>query len=148
MPRQKIRSGTKWTHPNRVTGKKAARYCKLCGTTADKVRIMKHENICEVCAKELRKKKEGHYACKVCGKIAPKQVRENKGYCSECVCRLCGKPDPKYTRVHGFCRKCLAEMGTICIQCGKEAQTQVKKNDGLCDECAAKTKSKRAGGQV
>jgi hypothetical protein len=108
---------------------------------------MKHENICEFCAKELRKKKAGHLACKVCGKVVPKQVKENNGYCSECVCRVCGKPDPKYTRVHGFCRKCLMEMGTICIKCGKEAQAQVKKNKGFCDECATKEKSKGTGGK-
>lgn len=147
MPRQKIRSGTKWTHPNTVRGKKKYRYCKICGKTADQVPIMKHENICETCVKELEKKKEGHLACKICGKVVPKQVKENKGFCDACVCSLCGKPDPKYTRKHGMCKECMLKLGTHCIDCGKEAMAQVRKNDGFCDICAAKAREKNSGGR-
>lgn len=141
MPRTKIRSGTKWTHPNRVTGKKRERYCKICNATADKVRIMKHENICENCAKEASKNKEGRLACKICGRVVPKQVKENNGFCNECICKLCGKPDPKLTRKTGFCRECLEKMGH-CRVCGKEALAQVKKHNGVCDECFQKAQNK------
>jgi len=138
MAKQKNRRGSKWLDPNRVTGRRAKRYCKLCGTEATQVRILKNENICENCVKELEKKKDGYYACKACGKVAPKQVQENKGYCKDCVCRACGKADPKFVQKHGFCETCFEIMGTNCRKCGKEAYAQVQRNDGLCDKCAGK----------
>ncbi|GAB6098859.1 hypothetical protein JCM16358_07380 [Halanaerocella petrolearia] len=126
----------KWLDPNKVSGRRAKRYCKLCGTEATRVRILKHENICENCVEDLSRKKEGKYACKGCGKVAPKQLENNKGYCKDCVCRICGKPDPAFAQKHGFCEKCFEIMGTNCRECGKEARAQVQRNDGLCDDCA------------
>ncbi|AZR72381.1 hypothetical protein BBF96_02605 [Anoxybacter fermentans] len=137
MAKQKKRRGSKWIKPTRATGRKKERYCRICGTTASQVRIMKHENICELCVRELSRQKGGKLACKGCGKVVPKQVRKYKGYCKDCICRVCGKPDPEYCQKTGFCRECSKEMG-ICRVCGKEAMAQVEKNDGLCDACAKK----------
>ncbi len=142
MARQKKRRGSKWTDPGNVKGKKKYRYCKICGSTATQVRIMKHEHICEKCAEEAARKKKGQLACKACGKVVPNQLKKYNGYCKECVCKICGKPDPEYTHKHGVCRECLIKMGTNCLVCGKEAYAQVKKNNGLCDECAAKRNNK------
>ncbi len=138
MAKQKNRRGGKWLDPNNVSGRRAERYCKRCGTEATQVRILKHENLCENCVKELAQKKGGHYACKGCGKVAPKQVQENNGYCKDCICRICGHPDPEFVQKHGFCEKCFDLMGTNCRKCGKEAEAQVRRNNGLCDKCAGK----------
>ena len=138
MAKQKKRRGSKWIDPNRVMGKKKERYCRICGAKATQVRLLKHENICEKCIEDLSKRKSGNLACKICGKVVPKQVKKYNGYCKECVCKLCGKPDPEYTKKHGFCRDCLTQIGNICRICGKEAPTQIKKNNGLCDNCATK----------
>ncbi|MCK8816491.1 hypothetical protein MWH28_03805 [Natroniella sulfidigena] len=136
MAKQQTRRGGKWLDPNNVSGRRAERYCAICGAEATEVRILKHENICEDCVKRLREEKDGKYACKACGKIAPKQLEENNGYCKECVCKICGKPDPEFARKHDFCEACFELIGTDCRRCGKEARAQVKRNDGLCDECA------------
>ncbi|GAB6137618.1 hypothetical protein [Halanaerobaculum tunisiense] len=128
----------KWLDPNQVSGRQAERYCRICGSEATQVRILKHANICEDCVENLRQKKEGKYACKGCGKVAPKQVQENDGYCKDCVCRICGTADPDFARQHGFCEKCFELMGTNCRECGKEARAQVQRNDGLCDDCAGR----------
>ncbi|WP_027338731.1 hypothetical protein [Halonatronum saccharophilum] len=138
MAKQKKRKGSKWLDPNKVSGRKAERYCQRCGTLATEVRILKHENLCENCVEELKKKKDGVYSCKGCGKVAPKQVQENKGYCKGCTCKACGRPDPKFVKKHSFCESCFELIGTDCRRCGKEAQAQVKRNDGLCDECAGR----------
>jgi len=138
MGKQKKRRGSKWIDPSSVRGKKKYRFCKICGATAEQVRIMKHENICEHCARDAQKHQRGNLACKGCGKVVPNQLKKYNGYCKECVCRICGKPDPEFTHTHGVCRECLAKMGTNCRICGKEAVAQVKKNDGICDECAAR----------
>lgn len=144
MAKQKKRRGSKWIDPNKVSGKKKYRYCKICGSTAQQVRIMKHENICEKCAARAAQTKSGQLACKACGKVVPNQVQKYNGYCKECVCKICGQPDPEYTKKHGFCRQCLAKMGTNCRICGKEAVAQVRKNNGLCDQCQAEAE-KQAG---
>ena len=138
MAKQKKRRGSKWIDPNKVSGKKKYRYCKICGSTAKQVRIMKHENICEKCALTAAKKKSGQLACKACGKVVPNQVHKYNGYCKECVCKICGRPDPRYTQQQGFCRQCLVKMGTNCLICGKEAVAQIRKNNGLCDQCKLK----------
>lgn len=138
MAKQKNRRGSKWLDPNKVSGRKAERYCRRCGTKATQVRILKHENLCENCIKELEKKKDGKYSCKACGKVAPNQVKENNGYCKSCVCKICGRPDPEFVKKHGFCRECFELIGTNCRKCGKEAAAQVRRNNGLCDKCAGK----------
>ncbi|MGM0502755.1 MAG: hypothetical protein ACQERJ_09500 [Bacillota bacterium] len=136
MGKQQKRRGSKWLDPNKVSGRRTDRYCHRCGKEATQVRILKHENLCEDCIKELEEKKEGNYACKGCGKVVPAQVQENDGYCKECVCKICGKPDPEFAQKHGFCESCFELMGTNCRECGKEARAQVQRNDGLCDDCA------------
>ncbi|MBM7555378.1 hypothetical protein [Halanaerobacter jeridensis] len=136
MAKQQKRRGSKWLDPNKVDGRHEDRYCHRCGKTATQVRILKHENLCEDCVEELRQKKEGDYACKGCGKVAPQQVKENDGYCKDCICKICGEPDPKFVHKHGFCEDCFELMGTNCRKCGKEARAQVQLNDGLCDDCA------------
>ncbi len=140
MAKQKKRRGTKWIQPTKASKRQKKRYCKICGSTAEQVRILKHESICDLCVKDLQKRKSGHLACKICGKVVPEQVKKYNGYCKECVCSLCGKPDPKYTKKFGLCRECIEKLGTNCRICGKEAMAQVKKNDGLCDACAANLK--------
>ncbi|SJZ65005.1 hypothetical protein [Selenihalanaerobacter shriftii] len=141
MAKQKKRKGSKWLDPNKEGkghGRRSERYCQRCGQTVKDVRILKHSNLCEDCVRELEKKKEGKYACKGCGKVVPEQVQENDGYCKDCCCRVCGKPDPEFAKKHGFCESCFELMGTNCKECGKEAEAQVRRNDGYCDECADK----------
>jgi hypothetical protein len=96
---------------------------------------LKNENLCEDCVQQLRHDKEGKYACKGCGKVAPEQLREHNGYCKDCISKICEKPDPEFVHKHGFCESCFELMGTNCRECGKEARAQVQRNDGLCDEC-------------
>ena len=138
MAKQQTRRGSKWLDPHKVSGRHKERYCHRCGAKATQVRILKHENLCENCVKQLQQEKGGKYACKGCGKVAPEQVRDNDGYCKGCVCRICGTADPQFVQKHGFCENCFELMGTDCKRCGKEARAQVKKNDGLCDACAGK----------
>ncbi|MCK4258694.1 MAG: hypothetical protein KAX49_06935 [Halanaerobiales bacterium] len=145
MAKQQKRRGIKWILPTRISSRQKKRYCRICGSTAEQVRILKHENICELCVKDLQKRKGGNLACKSCGKVVPEQVKKYNGYCKECVCSLCGKPDPKFTRKHGLCRECFGKLGTNCRICGKEAVAQVKKNNGICDACAEKIKNKQKG---
>lgn len=83
--------------------------------------------------------KEGRYACKACGKVAPNQLEKFGGYCKDCVCPACGRPDPDSVRRAGLCLECLGKVGCVCRRCGKDAPTQVKRNRGLCDSCASGT---------
>lgn len=145
MAKQQKRRGSKWIKPNRATGRKKERYCKICGTTASQARILKHENICEFCAREAQKKKEGRLACKACGKVVPHQLKKYNGYCKECVCSLCGKPDPDWAQKTGYCKSCFELIGVNCRVCGKEARAQVQKNEGLCDACAELERKKKSG---
>lgn len=48
----------KWLDPNQVSGRQAERYCRICGSEATQVRILKHANICEDCVENLRQKKK------------------------------------------------------------------------------------------
>lgn len=134
------RSKRKWFDRNLDLHNSSARKraCRICGNTIRQARILKQANICEYCARALSARREGKYACKGCGKIAPKQVSRLGGYCEECVCPACGKPDPEVVRRSGICRRCAAKIGGICQLCGREAPAQVRRNSGLCDECARK----------
>lgn len=133
------RSKRPWIDPNREgkSPRYASRYCCLCGNSARKVRILKVYNLCEFCYNELVAKKDGVWTCKACGRLAPVEIKKNRGYCSSCVCRICGRPDPVHVRKTGFCGACATKIGGFCQRCGKEAPAQVKK-DGLCDSCREK----------
>lgn len=129
-----------WLDPNRE-GKSAryrSRFCARCGNSARKVRILKAYNLCEFCYQELVTKKDGIWTCRSCGRLAPAEVKKNKGYCDRCVCRVCGQPDPEYVKKTRICRACAAEIGGFCRKCGKEASAQVRGEDGLCDSCRVK----------
>lgn len=128
----------KWLDPNKINKRQQDRYCKFCKQKATQVRILKHENICEDCVQRLKNEKKGKYACKGCGKIAPQQLKENNGYCKDCTCKICGEADPKFVQQHGFCKECFQLIGTNCKRCGKEAEAQVERNNGLCDRCAGR----------
>lgn len=127
-----------WSDPNiegKEGGRRAQRYCSRCGNTVEKFRILKSLNLCELCVKELQKKRDGRYSCRGCGKLAPEEIKEHNGYCRECICPACGRPDPVNVRKSGLCSKCSSTLGDFCRKCGKEASAQVKKNKGLCDAC-------------
>ena len=139
MPQNRVKH--LWADPNRegkATGRQAKRCCAKCGNTVQKARILKTLNLCEFCVKELEAKRDGIQSCKGCGKVSPEEVRENKGYCNQCICTACGRPDPVNVRKNGLCAKCSETLGDFCRKCGKEASAQVKKNKGLCDECKKK----------
>lgn len=130
-----------WLDPNREGkggGRRAQRYCARCGNSVRKVRILKSHNLCEYCYRELVERKDGVWTCKACGKFAPEEIRKYKGYCSECLCRVCGRPDPDYVRKTDLCRRCAENVGEFCLNCGKEAPAQVRKNRGYCDLCFRK----------
>ena len=128
-----------WADPNREgksRGRQGLRYCSRCGNTVQQSRIMKNLNLCEFCVKELERKRDGIHSCRGCGKVLrPKDLRERKGYCGQCVCAACGTPDPIQVKKTGLCYKCSQAMGDFCRVCGKEATAQVRKNKGLCDSC-------------
>lgn len=130
-----------WADPNREgrkTGRASARYCSRCGNSVRKFRILKSLNLCELCVKELEAKRDGKTSCRGCGKVAPEEIREHNGYCSQCVCPACGRPDPVSVRKIGMCSKCASIAGDFCRNCGKEAAAQVRKNKGLCNDCQKK----------
>lgn len=134
-----------WSDPNKEGkegGRRAQRFCSRCGNTVQSFRILKSVNLCEPCVKELESKRDGINSCRGCGKVSPKEVRENGGYCAQCLCPACGRPDPVQVRKNGLCAVCSATVGDFCLKCGKEASAQVKKNKGLCDVCA-KSKGKK-----
>lgn len=144
------RSKNKWLTPRsdgRSTARLARRYCCVCGTQATSTRILKAANLCEQCASKFRIARDGRWACKGCGKIAPAQLERNKGFCDDCVCPACGSPDPRSVRATGLCSRCLQSTTAICTRCGREAASQVKRNNGLCDACASR-KRLRAGDEV
>lgn len=127
-----------WADPNREgreKGRLSRRFCSKCGNTVQQARILKSLNLCEFCVKEMEQKRDGVWSCRGCGKVAPVEIREHKGYCLECICRACGRPDPQFVRRAGLCAECAAAIGDFCRKCGKEAAAQVRKNRGLCDEC-------------
>ena len=134
------RGKTLWLDPNkegRKRGRQGQRFCRRCGNSVQKFRILRHYNLCEPCVKELESKRDGVWSCKSCGRLAPNELKAHRGYCSNCVCPACGRPDPENVRKVGFCRECAASMGDFCRVCGKEAAAQVRKNRGLCDRCAS-----------
>jgi hypothetical protein len=133
------RSKKSWLDPNREGrkgGRQAKRYCGRCGNSVQKFRILRNYNLCELCIKELENKRDGHWTCKFCGKLAPNEVKQHNGYCAECVCPACGRPDPLSVRKTGLCRECAIGIGDFCRICGKEAAAQVRKNHGICNQCA------------
>lgn len=134
-----------WADPNREGRSKerqSRRFCSRCGNTVQQVRIYKSLNLCEFCLKELAAKRDGVYSCRICGRIVPEELKKHQGYCSQCVCRACGKPDPDHIRKTGLCFQCAQAMGDFCRSCGKEATAQVRKNQGLCDQCFEKFRLK------
>ena len=134
------RSKRKWLDRNLDLYKRSARTrkCRICSNTVKQARILKQASICEFCARSLSSRREGKYACKGCGKIAPEQLSRHGGFCKECVCPACGRPDPQTVRRLGMCRQCASAVGGLCSRCGKEATAQVRRNAGVCDECAKK----------
>lgn len=141
------RSKRRWLDRNLDFHSRRARTrtCRICGNTIKQARILKQANICEFCARSLSSRPEGKLACKGCGKIAPEQVSRFGGFCKECVCPACGRPDPLGVRRLGMCRECASGIGGICSQCGKDAPAQVRRNAGVCDECARKELGTRRG---
>lgn len=134
-----------WADPNlegRGKERQSRRFCSRCGNTVQQVRIYKSLNLCEFCMKELALKRDGVYSCRICGRIAPEELKKHQGYCLQCVCPACGKPDPESLRKNGLCYQCSQAMGDFCRSCGKEAAAQVRKNRGLCDQCFNRVKSK------
>lgn len=129
-----------WADPNkegRSHGRKAGRFCAKCGNSIQTARILKAHNLCEFCVKQMVEKRDGVWACRSCGKIAPDEVRENRGYCKQCVCSACGRHD-SFVKKTGLCQHCSQIIGDFCRVCGKEAAAQVRKNKGRCDVCAKK----------
>jgi hypothetical protein len=138
MPRAK----KVWADPNREgknPKRQGQRYCSRCGNTVQQARILKSMNLCEFCVKELEARRDGVRSCRGCGQLtASDELRENHGYCKQCVCPACGRPDPQHVRKTGLCYQCSRTIGDFCRVCGKEAAAQVRKNHGLCDDCAQK----------
>lgn len=128
-----------WADPNREgksQGRQGKRYCARCGNTVQHARILKNLNLCEFCVKELVKKRDGIYSCRGCGRVLPrKELQKHKGYCSRCVCPACDAADPVSVKKTGLCLRCNQAIGDFCRVCGKEAASQVRKNQGLCDSC-------------
>lgn len=134
----KTRSQRKWLTPQRegqTFGRKSKRYCRRCGVSVRHVPILSVLNLCERCANELKRTRDGRWSCKGCGRIVPLQLESRGGYCKDCVCTVCGKPDPVSVHETGLCKSCLGSVGLFCKACGKEAPTQVKRNKGFCDLC-------------
>jgi hypothetical protein len=129
-----------WADPNREgknQNRQGQRFCARCGNTVQQARILKSRNLCEFCVKELETRRDGIHSCRGCGQlVAPEELRQNKGYCGQCVCPACGRPDPQQVRKTGLCYHCSQTIGDFCRVCGKEAAAQVRKNHGLCDNCA------------
>ncbi|HOQ24832.1 MAG TPA: hypothetical protein PLI94_07855 [Bacillota bacterium] len=140
------RGESPWLDPNkegRRSGRQSRRYCSRCGNTVKQFRILRGLNLCEPCVRELEHKRDGQMACKGCGRLAPKEVKEHGGYCLECICPACGRPDPSHIRKTGLCLMCAEGLGEFCRRCGKEAAAQVRKNRGLCNVCAGLGKKKQ-----
>jgi hypothetical protein len=131
-----------WADPSKEgknRGRSGQRYCSKCGNTVQQARILKSLNLCEFCVKEYETKRDGVHSCRGCGRLVnPEELREHKGYCSQCVCPACGAPDPQNIKKTGLCYQCSRAIGDFCRVCGKEAAAQVRKNRGLCDACAQK----------
>lgn len=141
------RGKSPWLDPNkegRAGGRQSHRYCGRCGNSVRKFRILRGLNLCELCVRELEKRRDGVSSCRACGKMAPQEVREHGGYCNECVCPACGRPDPESIRRTGLCKVCSKGIVGICRECGKEAEAQVRKNRGLCNQCAARRSGKKS----
>ena len=135
-----------WADPNiegRSRERKGKRFCARCGNTVQQARILKSLNLCEFCLKELETKRDGKMSCRSCGKVAPLEIQEHNGYCTQCVCSACGKPDPMSVVKTGLCFHCAQNVGDFCRKCGKEAGAQVRKNHGLCDVCAAEKQASK-----
>ena len=133
------RNKTRWLDPSKEgksRGRLGKRYCSRCGNTVQRFRILRGLNLCEMCVKELESRKDGVHSCRACGKFAPKEVKEHKGYCKDCICPACGRPDPDNIKRIGMCQQCASGIDDFCIRCGKEAAAQVRKNKGLCNACA------------
>ncbi|TCL69413.1 hypothetical protein EDC14_1012110 [Hydrogenispora ethanolica] len=129
-----------WADPNREgrsKGPKGERFCSRCGNTIQTARILKAHNLCEFCVKELAGKRDGVWSCRSCGRIAPEELREHKGYCKHCICSACGRHD-SFVKKTGLCMECSKKIGDFCRICGKEASAQVRHNRGLCDACVKK----------
>jgi len=72
-------------------------------------------NLCRYCVDELQRRRDGRWACRGCGTIAPEQLKEHGGFCARCVCQACGKPDPESVHETGLCRECRTNAGVFCL---------------------------------